>query len=59
MADARLAARWIAGRDASDADAAVAALLRDRFEAWPRAHTIDTAGDPADSVSAALGPLDV
>jgi aminoglycoside phosphotransferase family enzyme/predicted kinase len=58
VADARLAARMIGGRDASDADVAIAARVRSRFDAWPGAHTIGTASDPEVSSSEALGHVD-
>jgi predicted kinase len=58
VAHERLTARLIGGRDASDADALIAARIRHRFEPWPRAHAIDTASDPAVSVGEALRHLD-
>ncbi|MDH4148494.1 MAG: AAA family ATPase, partial [Acidimicrobiia bacterium] len=54
VADRRIAARARQGTDVSDADAAVAAHLRARFDAWPQAVTLDTAAPLADSVAEAL-----
>jgi predicted kinase len=57
VADARLTARLTGGRDASDADAGIAARLRSRFDAWRRADVVDTASDPAVSLAEALRHL--
>jgi len=55
--DARLTARGRGGRDASDADAGIAARLRTRFAAWPRSQVVDTAADLAVSLEEALRHL--
>jgi len=57
VADARLTARGRGGRDASDADAGIAARLRTRFAAWPRSQVVDTAADLAVSLEEALRHL--
>jgi aminoglycoside phosphotransferase family enzyme/predicted kinase len=47
IADARIERRRAEGRDASDADSGVAAVLRSVADPWPEAMTIDTSGTPA------------
>jgi aminoglycoside phosphotransferase family enzyme/predicted kinase len=46
-AAARIEARRRRGRDASDATAAVAAAMADRFDDWPEAHEVATDAAPA------------
>jgi len=48
VAMARAAHRRVAGADASDADASIAAAAAARFERWPNAHRLDTTKAPAD-----------
>jgi aminoglycoside phosphotransferase family enzyme/predicted kinase len=58
LAGQRAAQRAQQGTDASDAGAALAAALRDRFEPWPEAVVLDTSGAPertADRMLAAVG----
>ena len=58
VAASRISSRLDAGTDASEATVAVGQLLAARFEAWPEAVTVDTGGEPADSLGAAQAALD-
>ncbi|MEM7325068.1 MAG: AAA family ATPase, partial [Actinomycetota bacterium] len=53
LAKERIARRMASLDEPSDATPEIAQFLADRFEAWPDAHTIDTSGSIADSITAA------
>ncbi len=53
-ADARIARRRREGGDPSDADAAIAGVMRRRADPWPEAATVSTAPPPREVVGAAL-----
>lgn len=58
VAAARIDTRVAGGEDASDATPAIAAAMARRFDPWPDATTIDTAGPlPAQSLDLALALL--
>ncbi len=54
LADERIAARDRAGGAASDATVGVARAMRARFDAWPSAQAVDTAGSVEATASAAV-----
>jgi uncharacterized protein len=54
LADQRIRARLAAGGDPSDATPAVAAAMAGRFDPWPAASVVDTAGTLESSVTRAL-----
>ena len=56
--DERVRARQADGRDVSDAGHEVARRLAARFEAWPGASDVDTAGPPGEVLAAAEAVLD-
>jgi hypothetical protein len=59
VADARIRRRHLVGADPSDADPEIAAALRARFDAWPAAVLIDTAGTPERAIDHALAAATV
>ena len=59
LADERLATRLAHGADPSDATPDIARELRDRFDAWPEAHWIDTTDGTEAAVRAALARLGI
>ena len=54
VADARLVDRRALGRDASDADVAIARVLRERADPWPDAMVVDTSLSPTATLERAL-----
>jgi aminoglycoside phosphotransferase family enzyme/predicted kinase len=58
VAAPRIETRQALGADASDATAEIAATMSARFEAWPSARSISTAGTVEQSLEAALDVVD-
>lgn len=57
VVDRRVAQRTASGADVSDADVTVARAIADRFEPWPEAEPVDTAGTPDEVVEEVLADL--